>query len=43
MLGIELGVTMVMAENYRTGMVWSTFLKNSEALLAVQHVGFQFA
>jgi hypothetical protein len=40
-LGIDLGITMVMAENYRTGLVWSTFMKNAEAQSAMQKVGFQ--
>jgi len=40
-LGIDLGITMVMAENYRTGLVWNTFMKNPEAQSAMQKVGFQ--
>jgi hypothetical protein len=40
-LGIDLGITMVMAENYRTGLVWNTFMKNSEAQAAMKKVGFQ--
>jgi hypothetical protein len=39
-LGIDLGITMVMAENYRTGLVWNTFMKNSEAQTAMTKVGF---
>jgi len=39
-LGIDLGTTMVMAENYRTGLVWNTFMKNPEAQSAIQKVGF---
>ena len=39
-LGIDLGITIVMAENYRTGLVWSTFMKNPEAQTAMQKVGF---
>jgi hypothetical protein len=42
-LGIDLGITMVMAENHRTGMVWSTFMKNSEAREAMTKVGFHQA
>jgi len=42
-LGIDLGITMAMAENYRTGLVWNTFMKNPEAQLAMQKVGFQSA
>ncbi len=40
-LGIDLGITMVMAENYRTGLVWQTFMKNLEAQSAMQKVGFK--
>src|SRR6202795_222601 len=39
-LGIDLGITMVMAENHRTGLVWDTFMKNPEAQSAMQKVGF---
>jgi len=42
-LGIDLGITMVMAENYRTGLLWNTFMKNPEAQSAMQMVGFQAA
>jgi hypothetical protein len=40
-LGIDLGVTMVMTENQRSGLIWNTFMKNSEAASAMQKVGFQ--
>jgi hypothetical protein len=40
-LGIDLGITMLMAENHRTGFVWETFMKNSEAQSAMQKVGFK--
>jgi hypothetical protein len=40
-LGIDLGITMLMAENHRTGFVWNTFMKNLEAQSAMQKVGFQ--
>ena len=42
-LGIDLGITMVMAENYRTGLVWKTFMKNHEAQAAMTKVGFHQA
>jgi hypothetical protein len=35
-----LGITMVMAENQRTGFVWDTFMKNPEASAAMTAVGF---
>jgi hypothetical protein len=40
-LGIDLGITMLMAENHRTGFVWNTFMKNPEARTAMRKVGFQ--
>ena len=40
-LGIDLGITMLMVENYRTGFVWQTFMKNPEAEAAMQKVGFK--
>jgi hypothetical protein len=40
-LGIDLGITMLMAENHRTGFVWQTFMKNSEAGTAMLKVGFR--
>ncbi len=39
-LGIDLGITMLMAENQRTGFVWSTFMKNPEVVAAMTAVGF---
>ena len=40
-LGIDLGITMVMAENARTGFVWQTFMKNAEARGAMTKAGFK--
>ena len=39
-LGIDLGITMLMAENHRSGFVWNTFMKNPEAQSATQKAGF---
>lgn len=39
-LGIDLGITMLMAENQRTGFVWDIFMKNPEAQTAMQKAGF---
>jgi hypothetical protein len=39
-LGLDLGITMLMAENHRTGFVWKTFMKNPEATTAMQKAGF---
>ena len=40
-LGIDLGITMLMAENHRSGLIWETFMKNPETQSAMQKVGFQ--
>ena len=40
-LGIDLGITMLMAENHRTGFVWDIFMKNPEAQAAMKKVGFR--
>jgi len=40
-LGIDLGITMLMAENHRTGLIWNMFMKNPEAQSAMQKVGFK--
>jgi len=40
-VGIDVGITMLMAENVRTGFVWDTFMKNIEALRGMQRAGFQ--
>jgi hypothetical protein len=40
-LGIDTGITMLMAENVRTGFVWKTFMKNQEAQRGMQRAGFQ--
>jgi|SRR5271156_1478965 hypothetical protein len=39
-IGIDLGVIMLMAENQRSAFVWNTFMKNPEALAAMTAVGF---
>jgi len=40
-IGIDLGIMMLMAENQRTGLIWTTFMKNSEARIAMQKAGFK--
>lgn len=40
-LGIDLGITMLMSENHRSGLVWETFMKNPEAQVAMQRAGFK--
>ncbi len=39
-IGINLGIMMLMAENQRTGLLWNTFMKNPEAGKAMTLVGF---
>jgi hypothetical protein len=39
-LGIDLGITMLMAENHRTGFVWEQFMKNPEARRGMELAGF---
>jgi len=39
-LGIDLGIGVLMAENLRTGFVWETFAKNPEVAIAIDRAGF---
>jgi hypothetical protein len=40
-LGLDLGITLLMAENYRTGFVWKWFAKNPEVAKAMELAGFK--
>jgi hypothetical protein len=40
-VGIDVGISMVMAENARTGFVWETFMKNPEAQRGMDRAGFK--
>ena len=40
-IGIDTGITMLMAENARTGFVWETFMKNLEAQRGMQRAGLK--
>ena len=40
-IGIDTGITLLMAENARTGFVWNTFMKNLEARRGMERAGFQ--
>jgi hypothetical protein len=40
-VGIDTGITMVMAENARSSFVWDTFMKNSEAQRGMDRAGFK--
>jgi hypothetical protein len=39
-LGIDLGIGLLMAENLRTGFVWQTFMQNPEPNAAMRSCGF---
>jgi hypothetical protein len=39
-IGIDTGITLLMAENARTGFVWETFMKLPEARRGMQRAGF---
>ncbi|HEY4382776.1 MAG TPA: glucoamylase family protein [Acidobacteriaceae bacterium] len=39
-LGIDLGIGVLMAENLRSGFVWETFARNPEAAVAMRRAGF---
>jgi hypothetical protein len=40
-VAINTGITLMMAENARTGFFWETFMKNPEIATAMQRVGFR--
>ncbi len=40
-LGIDLGISILMAENLRTGFIWSTFGRNPEIPTAMHKAGFR--
>jgi hypothetical protein len=40
-VGIDTGITMIMAENARTSFVWDTFMKNPEAQRGMERAGFK--
>ncbi len=42
-LGIDLGISVLMAENLRSGFVWETFMRNPEATSAMRACGFRRA
>ena len=39
-LGIDQGISVLMAENLRSGLVWSAFMRNRESVSAMQRAGF---
>jgi hypothetical protein len=40
-IGIDTGITMLMAENARSGFVWETFMRNPEARRGMDRAGFK--
>jgi hypothetical protein len=40
-IGIDTGITMLMAENLRTGFVWNTFMKTAEAQRGMRRAGLE--
>ena len=40
-IGIDVGISMLMAENYRTNFIWTTFMSNPEAQNAFAAVGLK--
>lgn len=40
-LGIDQGISLLMAENLRSGFVWSTFMQNPECVEAMRLAGFR--
>jgi hypothetical protein len=39
-LGIDQGISVIMAENLRSGLIWEIFMRNPEALQAMNKAGF---
>jgi hypothetical protein len=40
-IGLDTGITLLMAENARNGFVWNTFMRNPEARHGMQRAGFR--
>ena len=40
-IGIDVGISLLMAENARSGFVWKTFMKNPEMERALRRAGFR--
>lgn len=40
-IGIDAGITLLMAENVRTGFVWDVFMKAEEARRGMERAGFK--
>jgi hypothetical protein len=42
-VGINAGITLLVAENRRSGFIWKTFMRNREVQSALSAVGLQRA
>ena len=40
-MGLNQAPMVVMIENYRTGLVWKSFIANSEVRAALEGIGFR--
>jgi hypothetical protein len=40
-LGIDVGITLLMAENARSGFVWKQFMKNEDVQRGMKLAGFR--
>jgi len=40
-IGIDVGISLLMAENLRSEFVWHTFMKNADMQRAMRLVGFK--
>jgi hypothetical protein len=40
-IGIDVGILLLMAENARTGFVWETFMKHADARRGMERAGFR--
>jgi hypothetical protein len=40
-VGINTGITLLMAENARSGLVWDVFMRNAEARRGMARAGFR--
>ena len=40
-IGIDVGITLVMAENLRSGLVWQTFMRAPEVQRGMRLAGFR--
>ena len=40
-IGIDIGITLLMAENLRSGLVWKIFMKSPEVRLGMWLAGFR--